>query len=642
MRKAEFLEQFAACAPIHVLPDELIVGSQMFNSFRGQIGLDAREGTHAFSGNMGHVIVDYGRVLQVGLCGLRDSVDTMPIDSDEQRRNQHAFQRALSAFQLYIGRHAQGATHAAAGEGGVTREGELLAVSENCSHLAEHPPQTFWQALQLTWFVQVFLHAESSAVAFSFGRFDQFLWPFLERDLADGLLTMDGAAELLSCFWLKCCEGDESQNLTVGGTDSAGRNAENPLSHLCLQVARELAVWQPSVSVRVTSDMSEGLWDAAVALCAAGFGMPAFFNDAVVTRALEAVDIPRERARDWGIVGCYEASPQGDCCSRTTAGQWVLPNGLLGYLRNGDSPATFDAFKVELKARLQADYEACRERFQERWDWMRDEQASPFESLCLTGCTESGLSAEAGGSRFDLFGVNVLGLGTLADSVYAIKKLVYETGVLSLDAMRSQLERNFADEPILARCRGLPGKYGTDNLESRELAAEFAHHVADTVLSSRLEHGVRPYPGLFVFTGWAHAQLPATPDGRRDGEPVSYGVGPSVHATGKTPTSCLAAAAAAANDRCGCGNPMMLSFSPRDLAGAGGHRRLRELVETYFGLGGFHLQFNVVDAQQLREAKDYPEQHTGLLVRISGFSAQFVTLDERLQDALIDRIEQGV
>ncbi|OGV64654.1 MAG: hypothetical protein A3K19_29980 [Lentisphaerae bacterium RIFOXYB12_FULL_65_16] len=711
LRRAEFLEAFAQRAVVRVEPGECIVGSQLFNPFRPPRPEGLATNAPWFNGNIGHIVVDYGRVLRLGVCGLRNEIEAMPTATDQQRRNRDAFARSLDAFAAFIRRHAEAAAAMAGsvpddddlatagdaavspnvapqtssphpplraddataignvrraaphvsdrkvegGPGGVwtppgRRRHSLAAagmrqVAANCERIGAQPPETFWQALQLTWFVQVFLHAEASAVAFSFGRLDQFLWPFLERDLAAGVITLAEAEELLACFWLKCCEGDESQNLVVGGIDAQGRNAENPLSLLCLKVTRELRVWQPSVSVRTGPETSEAFWTEALQLCAAGFGMPSFFNDPVVIRALEAVGIPETRARDWGIVGCYEASPQGDCCSQTVAGQWVLPNVLLAYLDSlpsGNGPATFPTFSDGLKSFMAADFAICLQRYQQQWNAMALNQSSPFESLCLTGCTESGLTAEEGGARFSLFGVNILGLGTLVDSLHVVEQLVYGTGRVTLDALRRQLKENFADTAFQAQCRNLPGKYGTDTPATNALAAEFANHIADVVLGSKMEHGVRPYPALFIFTGWAHTQVPATPDGRRAGDTLSYGIGPSSIATGRTPTSVLASAALAANDRCACGNPLLVSFNRNDIHGDAGRARLRQTIETYFRLGGFHVHFNLVDADQLRAAKANPQEHADLLVRISGLSAQFVTLDERLQNGLIERTEQGL
>jgi len=242
-------------------------------------------------------------------------------------------------------------------------------------------------------------------------------------------------------------------------------------------------------------------------------------------------------------------------------------------------------------------------QFQASWDHMRETQASPFRSLCMPGCCESGLCAEEAGTRLNLFGVNTLGIGTLVDSLWAVKRLVYDERELSLPELQGQLAGDFPDKCLLNRCRNLPGKYGSDNPETNALAAEFAHHVADLVLDSRLEHNVRPYPALFIFTAWAQMTIAATPDGRRSGEAVSYGVGPSVLCNGKTPTSVLKSSALTANDRCGCGNPMFVTMNRADVHGDAGRRRLRQTVETYFREGGYHVHMNILDAGRLREAR---------------------------------------
>jgi formate C-acetyltransferase len=418
------------------------------------------------------------------------------------------------------------------------------------------------------------------------------------------------------------------------------------LSCLCLKVTRELRVWQPSVSVRIGPGTSDAFWDLALELCAEGFGMPSFFNDPVVIRAVQATGIPVERARDWAVVGCYEATPQGDCLARTVHGNWVLASTFRRYLDScsvpGREPDTFADFRQGLKAFLAADYAALVPQFQNAWNWMRDHQASPFRSVCMEGCCESGLCAEEGGTRHKLFGVDILGLGTLVDSVWAVQRLVYEEGAVTLAELCEQLAQDLPDARFLSRCRNLPGKYGSDSPATNALASELAHHVADLVLESRMEHGVQPFPAFFIFTAWAQLELPATPDGRRSGEPVSYGVGPSVYAGYRTPTGMLRSAAVAAHDRCACGNPMLLTLDHRTVQGRDGRARIRQLVEAYFEQGGFHLHFNVLEADELRDARQNPARHMDLLVRISGLSAQFVSLEARLQAALIERAEAGM
>jgi len=643
IRKAEFLECFAREFPIEIHDDELIVGSQRFNGPNVKRFLTEEQWRQAaVHGNIGHIIVDYGRVLREGVAGLRARVGNMDGSDEVLARNRDAFARALNAFAVFIRRHADAARQKAEALNDASRRAELLRIAENCDRIAEQPPQTFWEALQLTWFVQVFLHAEAKGVAISFGRLDQYLWPFLERDLQQGILTEADAADLLACFWLKCCEGDESQNLTVGGVDEHGRGAENPLSRLCLRVARDLRVWQPSVSVRIGPETSDEFWREALELCAAGFGQPSFFNDAVVVRSLEAAGIPTARARDWGIVGCYEATPQGDTYGLTVAGTMTLPTVFLSYLECCGKPGSFDEFYSGFTTFLVADYAERLKEYQGRWDGLARNAASPFESVCLTGCIESGLAAEEGGGRFNLFGVNILGLGTLIDSLWAVKDLVYEKGRCTLRDLRVQVERNFPDESLLMQCRNLAGKYGSDTAFTNHLAEDLSRTIAELVLRSRLAGDIRPYPAFFRFLADVNMSLPATPDGRRSGDRISHGTGPGVLCKEATATSIINSTAHVAHDLCGCGNPLLLSFSRSDITGREGLRRLRQVIETYFDQGGFHVHVNIVNAEQLREAQEKPTEHSQLTVKISGFSARFVALDRNLQEAIVERTERGM
>jgi formate C-acetyltransferase len=267
---------------------------------------------------------------------------------------------------------------------------------------------------------------------------------------------------------------------------------------------------------------------------------------------------------------------------------------------------------------------------------------SPFEAVCLTGCLTSGLTSAEGGAKYNLFGVNVMGLGTLVDSLYAIKTLVFDRGELTLADLQKDVAASFPDAARLARIRSLPGRYGSDSAETNTLVVGQSRLVTDLILNSRLANGVRPYPAFFRFGGDIGYAGPATPDGRRDGERCSYGVGPGIYTKGASLISILNSAAKVCHDRCGCGNPLTISFNRGDIQGEEGRQRLRQVIETYFRLGGFHLQINVVDANQLRAAKAAPGEHLELTVRISGFSAHFVSLGERWQDAIIERTERGM
>jgi formate C-acetyltransferase len=632
-RKAAFLAAFSREMPIVLRRGELLTGSQRFMAppWREILGSDAA-GAMQFHGNLGHIVVDYGRVLRWGVCGLRSEVAGMDVADPLSRGNRAAFAQALEAFSAFVGRHARAAE--AAGDW------ELAGV---CEWLTERPPCTFRQALQLVWFVHVFLHAESpSSAAISFGRLDQYLWPYLRRDLAEGILAETAAHELLCCFWLKCCEGDESQNLVVGGCDDDGRNAENPLSHLCLEVCRDLRVWQPSLSVRFGPDTSTAIRQTAAELAAMGFGMPSFLNDTVVIRSLVAAGIPLPRARDYGIVGCYEATPQGDAMPCTVAGRMLMPHLFSDYLHSAQA-TDYEGFEAGFLRCLEDRYlSEMLPGFQADWDQRARQTASPFESLCVTGCTDSGRCAEEGGARFSLYGVDILGLGTVVDSLHAVRKLVFSQRAVTLRELRAALASDYADGSLLLHCRSLPGKYGTDAEWTNALAARLSEFLGRLVLDHPLRAGVRPYPALFLFAADILLPSPATPDGRRASDRVSYGCGPGVFARPLGPTAVLNSAAGLRHDLFGCGNPLLLSLASADVGGCAGRGRVASLVEGYFQRGGFQVHFNTVSATALREAKAHPEAHRGLLVRVSGFSARFTDLAERWQDALIERTEAGL
>jgi formate C-acetyltransferase len=432
-------------------------------------------------------------------------------------------------------------------------------------------------------------------------------------------------------------EAAESQNLTVGGP------GENPLSLLLLQAMSELKVWQPSLSVRIDAGSSDAFWQEALALCEAGIGMPSFFNSPVVSAALERLDIPPERAADFGIVGCYEASPQGDACPYTVGGGFALPDILCDYLHARPAAADFEAFRDGFKTFFRGTYQnRILPQFIQTLRRLEENGISPFESLCVTGCIESGRTAEQAGARFNLFGVNILGIGTLVDSLLAVKVLVFDEQALSLAKLTEQVERDFPDPALRHRCRSLPGKFGSDTPVSNALARELSEFIANEILASRLPNGVRPYPGFFWFGQDIKRHCPASPDGRRAGERPSFGCGPGVMLETSDITAILNSAAHIDHASCACGNPLTLSFNRNELAGANGRKLLRHVIETYFQSGGFHLQINIVNAEDLRKAKAAPERYQDLIVRISGFSARFVRLDEKWQDAIIERTAQGM
>lgn len=636
-RRAAALQRIADTLPLAVSPDALLLGDQTVNRPWWCSAPEVRDTLSAlgYGRTGGHIVHDYAVLLRAGIPGLAASIDASRAahaGDAEAGIVLDAFSTALAAFRRYLERIADAAESA-----GHPAHATVRA-------LTTAPPQSFAQALQLLWAAHIFLHLENPSVAISFGRMDQYLWPFLAADLAAGRIDVDTAFELVGALLLKCCEGEESQNAVLGGVTPDGDDATNPLSLLVLAAMARLQTFQPSLVVRLHPASPPAFVEAACALATVGTGNPGFMNDPVVIAGLEALGIPPERARDWGVVGCYEATTQGDCYPNTVLGQLHLVRALSAYLATPEAQAaaTFEAFTEGWFTHLRQIYvfetlAACRQA----WDFMAEAAPSPFGSLLMSPCVARAQPLETGGARFSLAGINILGLGTVVDSLHAIRTLIFEQPQLTLPALAAAVAADFPEEALRGQLLRMPGRYGTDAPATNALAAEISTRIARMVLDSRMDHGVRPYPGFFAFSADIYATDLPSPDGRRRGELISYGVAPTATvATG--PTAVLASAAQVAHGLAACGNPLALSLARRDLSGAAGVARIRALVETYFALGGSHLHCNAVDAATLREAQATPAQHASLTVRVSGYSARFVTVDARWQDALIERAEQGL
>ncbi|HEY3376350.1 MAG TPA: pyruvate formate lyase family protein [Armatimonadota bacterium] len=643
LRRARVLTVCAERLPVILHPEELLVGRQTCNGrLSGAVAEEAS--ALGYAATTGHIVHDYAGLLAHGIAGYRVLLSqrmAQPLTEDAAT-TLAGFAEALSAFDRFVTRHAEAAEALAA-----TRTGDAAAEWRQRAHdlraLHDAPPTTFAQGLQLLWLAHIFLHVENPSVAISFGRFDQYLWPLLRDDLAAGRSDWPTAFAIVCAFLLKCCEGEESQNVILGGMDRAGRDASNPLSLLMLAAMRRLATFQPSLCVRLHPGASPVFLRAACELSAAGNGNPGFLNDPVVIAGLEAVGIPTADARDYGVVGCYEATVPGACYPNTVLCSLHLVRDLASYLATAEAQqvASFDAFLAGWLAHVRDNYlHDVLPGVQARWNHFREHAPSPFGSLLMRDCLTRALPLEAGGAVSNLVGINMLGLGTVVDSLHAVREVVFTRGAVTLAALAAAIAQDFPDEALRLRLQQVAGRYGTDSPATNDLAAQVSGQLADMVLASRLDDGVRPCPSFFQFSGDIYALGMASPDGRHARDLISYGVAPAASVATEA-TSTLLSAAHVAQSRAACGCPLALSLSPDDLGGAQGLARLGQLVTTYFALGGFHVHVNVMQAATLRAAQADPTHHAALTIRVSGYSARFVTVERQWQDALIARTERG-
>ena len=612
----------------------------------------------------GHAIPAFADALALGLGGLRErakaAAAACPADAPgyaDRRAQWQAMLIALDALSAYIHRHAELARQLAAAETRPQRWTELGRISAVCDRLATHPARTFWEALQLVWFVHLGTELDDGGVGHSFGRFDQYLYPYYKADLEAGRLTVEQARELLALFWVKLNrECDDIAHLSLGGQTPQGEDATNELSLLCLQVDRWVSRKQPNLSTRVHAATPDIYWREVARTIRQGAGHPAIFNDAVIIPGMRDYGLPLEVVRDYAQVGCVETflpglgAPWTDCyLNLAKCLELALNDGRC--LLTGDrlGPATGDARQFGSFSALFAAYERQVEHAlfemlaaKDVYDAVVSSYApEPLNSAFIKDCLERGLDASDGGAQYLLTGAYGVGLGTTADSLAAIKALVYDEGLLDIRALLDALAADFAGhERVLALCQNRGPKYGNDD--------ERADVVAVQVIESfgRL---VRRYPsrspdachygmlGSVLSHTTMGERTAASANGRRAGQTLSDGGSPSQGCNRHGATATLRSLAKADYRLVPGGAAINLRLSPAHLAGEEGLRTLVDLLKTYVDMGGEQLQVTVADTETLQRALEEPELYRDLVVRVAGFTAYFVTLTPALQQEILAR-----
>jgi pyruvate formate-lyase/glycerol dehydratase family glycyl radical enzyme len=643
-------------------------------------------GLHLSKG-IGHFLLDYGRVLREGTAGLAEEARRHLTELDPALRpgdvEKGHFYRAvvmvMDAAAAFAGRYADMAEEMAAAEPRAERKAELREIARICRRVPAQPARSFREALQSYWFVQLIPHIDSDGTAISPGRFDQYMWPYLEADLREGRLTLEQAQDLVDQLWLKfnqilsLWKAEDaryfggfpiSQNLIVGGTDAKGRDVTNALSVACLQATGRLRLPQPALSVRLHRETPEEFLQAVISVIATGVGMPAVFNDEVVVPSLMARGVPLEDARDYAIIGCVEPGWQGKGSMASNAAYFNLPKCLELALGNGVcwvtgqqvGPRTGDPAEFRGMDDLMEAY-----RKQVAW-WVRmtvgvfntiegvhqRQIPFPFNSALVHDCLGKGLDYLSGGARYNFNGMQGVGIANVADSLAAIKRLVFpgrgENGQrMSLPELIAVLRKDFSEGEDLRRMleTKMP-RYG-NNDDQADLYAREAGRIYCTEVEQYVSpRGARYHPGLYPVS----ANVPlgrdvgAGADGRRARTPLADGVAPSHGADRKGPTAVLLSAAKLDQVRASNGTQLNQKFLPSVLAGEAGRSRFAGYLRAFVDLPVMEVQFNVVDGATLKKAQAHPEKYSNLVVRVAGYSAFFNDLDRSTQDDIIGRTEQ--
>ena len=681
-----------------------------------------------FYNGVGHVTVKYEEVLAIGYEGImakaQAELDRCQVGDGDYARRSHFLNAVILSCQAvmeYAQRYAALAEKMAAECSDPVRRNELEVIALNCSRVPAKGAGSFYEACQSFWFVQQLIQLESSGHSISPGRFDQYMYPYYKKDLENGNITREFAQELMDCIWVKLndlnkCRDAASaegfagyslfQNLIAGGQNKDGEDVTNDLSIMCIQASMHVHLPQPSLSVRVWNGSPHEFLIKAAELTRTGIGLPAYYNDEVIIPALQNRGLSLEDAREYNIIGCVEPQKAGKTDGWHDAAffnmcrplELVFSNGMdkgeqVG-IATGDvtEMTTFEEFYDAYKKQMDY-FISLLVNADNAIDVAHAERCPlTFLSCMVDDCIKRGISVQEGGAVYNFTGPQGFGIANMADSLYAVRQLVYRDKKVSMEEYKEALLWNYGkgiDSETAADMTASilkemerQGRAIDENAvksvletvmtmkpsEDQKARFEEIHHMIDEVpkfgndipevdyfaryvaytYTRPLQNYKNPRGGQFqagLYPVSANVplggQTGATPDGRYAHTPVADGVSPSAGKDVNGPTAAANSVARLDHFIVSNGTLFNQKFHPSALAGREGLEKFTALIRSYFDQKGMHMQFNVVDRDTLLDAQKNPEKYKHLVVRVAGYSALFTTLSRSLQDDIIRRTEQG-
>ena len=606
----------------------------------------------------GHIIIDYPRLLENGLAAL-----VAEIKAVSQRHPQNNFYQAvlilLEASQRHILRYAALADEMAADCADEQRRKELETIANISRHNAVHRPEDFWQACQLFWYMNIILQYESNASSISLGRFDQYMLPYYQASLNRGQ-DPQFLQELLESLWVKCNDivllrstssaryfagFPTGYTALLGGLTETGRSAVNILSFLSLDAYQNVRLPQPNLGVRVNELIDRPFLRKTAETIRLGTGIPQIFNDEVVIPAFLNRGVSLEDARDYSVVGCVELSIPGRTYGLHDIAMFNLLKVMeIVMLENESNPdITWDGLINQIRDKIRYYIKLMVEGSNICDIGHRDWAPVPLLSSFIEDCVQHGQDITAGGARYNFSGVQGIGIANLSDSLHALKGMVFEQKRLSFAELIAVLKANFQTpegEKIRARLINRFEKYGNDIDEVDNISADLLRFYCKEVEQYQNPRGGQFTPGSYTVS--AHVPLGsvvgATPDGRLAGEQLADGgLSPMLGQDVQGPTAVLKSVSKLDNFLLSNGTLLNVKFTPATLAGDSGLNKLADFLQAFTRLRLQHIQFNVVNADTLREAQQRPQDFAGLVVRVAGYSAFFVELSQEIQDDIIRR-----
>jgi pyruvate formate-lyase/glycerol dehydratase family glycyl radical enzyme len=643
-----------------------------------------------------HLAVNFPLLLEKGLDGLREKVaerrsriNLTVLDDLHGEQFLKAIDIVLNAVSCHIKRFANLAREMAKQETRGARKAELNAIAENCDVIAHRPPETFWQALQLCYFIQLILQIESNGHSVSFGRMDQYLYPWYRRDVElQQTLEREQAIEMLHSCWLKLLEvnkirsGSHSkasagsplyQNVTIGGQNllhGEAVDAVNPLSYAILESCGRLRSTQPNLSVRYHAGMSDDFLDACVQVIRCGFGMPAFNNDEIVIPEFIKLGIEAEDAYQYSAIGCIETAVGGKWGYRCTGMSFInFARVMLAALEGGRDATSGKVFLPQEQALSKGNFNDFAQ-VMNSWDtqiryytrksieieYVVDTilEENAHDILCsalVDDCIERAKSIKQGGAKYDWVSGLQVGIANLGNGLAAVKKLVFEQGLIGQQQLAEALTANFdslTHEQLRQRLINGAPKYGNDDDSVDTLLARaYQTYIDEIVKYHNPRYGRGPIGGnYYAGTSSISANVPfgaqtmATPDGRKAKTPLAEGASPASGTDHLGPTAVISSVGKLPTGSILGGVLLNQKLNPSTLENNSDRHKLMALLRTFFEEHkGWHIQYNIVSRETLIEAKKHPDQYRDLVVRVAGYSAFFTALSPDTQDDIIARTE---
>lgn len=666
-----------------LLPDEVSVFMET-----GLFGMEGK-----LNAGDAHLAVNYERLLKEGLRGYeakaracKEALDLTDPDSIDKNVFYKAVLIVIEAVRTFALRYSELAADLAARESDAARKAELLEMSRICAKVPYEPASNFREAVQSVWFIQLILQIESNGHSLSYGRFDQYMDPYYEKSLQDGTITREEALELLTCLWIKTLTINKVrsqahtlssagspmyQNVTIGGQTVDKKDAVNPLSFLVLQSVAQTRLTQPNLTVRYHANLDPKFFDECIEVMKLGFGMPALNNDEIIIPSFIQWGVKEEDAYNYSAIGCVETAVPGKWGYRCTGMSYINFPRLLLCVMNDGVDLTSDKRFVKGYGRFQ-DMESYEELL-DAWDKSLREltrysvivenaidKASERDvpdilcSALTDDCIGRGKTIKEGGAVYDFISGLQVGIANMADSLAAVKKLVYDEKKITRDELWNAILDDFQspeNQKIQEMLINDAPKYGNDNDDVDLLVVRAYDTYINEIKkypSTRYHRG--PIGGIrYAGTSSISANVGqgmgtmATPDGRHAFEPLAEGCSPAHNCDKNGPTAVFKTVSKLPTDKITGGVLLNQKMTPQVLSREENKQKLEMLIRTFFNrLHGYHVQYNIVSRETLIDAQLHPEKHKDLIVRVAGYSAFFNVLSRKTQDDIIGRTEQSL